>query len=88
MVKLNGCFLIEDENLLKNSNTIWNKISSDIKKEFDSEVVYNNNFLKTIIKSYGKEARDFHDKEVPNVGFNHTFFPKFLLMNLMKNKLQ
>ena len=35
MDKLNGCiFLIEDDDLLEKYNTIWNKVSADIKKEF------------------------------------------------------
>ena len=34
-------FLIEDDDLLENYNTIWDKVSADIKKEFDSEPVYN-----------------------------------------------
>ena len=36
MDKLNGCiFLIEDDGLLEKYNTIRDKISTDIKKEFD-----------------------------------------------------
>ena len=58
-------FLIEDDNLLEKHNTIWNKVSADIKKEFDSEPVYNKNFLKTKIKSYCDEVTDFFDKEIP-----------------------
>ena len=38
-------FLIEDEDLLKKYNTIWDKFSADIKKEFDSEPVYQKNFF-------------------------------------------
>ena len=34
-------FLIEDYDLLNNHNTIWDKVSTDIKKEFNSEPVYN-----------------------------------------------
>ena len=34
-------FWIEDDDLLKKYNTIWDKVSADIKKEFDSESVYN-----------------------------------------------
>ena len=30
-------FLIEDDVLLENYNTIWNKVSADIKKECDTE---------------------------------------------------
>ena len=34
-------FLIKDDGLLENYNTIWNKVNADIKKESDSEPVYN-----------------------------------------------
>ena len=34
-------FLIEDEELLEKYHTVWDKIIGDIKKEFDSEPVYN-----------------------------------------------
>ena len=33
-------FLIKDNELLEKYNTIWDKLSADIKKEFDSETVY------------------------------------------------
>ena len=56
-------FLIEDKDLSEKCNSIWDKISADIKKEFDSEPVYNKKFLKTKIKSYCDEATDFRDKE-------------------------
>ena len=49
-------FLIEDDGLLKKYNTIWDKVSTDIKKEFDSKPVYNKNYLKTKIKAHGDEA--------------------------------
>ena len=38
-------FLIEDEDLLEKYNTIWDKFSADIKKEFDSEPVYQKIFF-------------------------------------------
>ena len=40
----------------KTYNIISEKVSGDIKKEFDSESVYNKIFLKTKIKSYDDEA--------------------------------
>ena len=52
-------FLIEDDELLEKCNTIWDKVSADIKKELDSEPVYNKNFLKTKIKSHGDKIKDF-----------------------------
>ena len=49
-------FLTEDDDLLEKPNTIWNKVSADIKKEFDSKPVYNKNFLNMCIIKY------FYDK--------------------------
>ena len=34
-------FLIKDDDLLEKYNNIWDKISADIKKDFDSKPVYN-----------------------------------------------
>ena len=56
-------FLIEDDDLLEKYNTIWDKVSADIKKEFDSEPVNNKEFLKTKVKSHGDEITDFYDKK-------------------------
>ena len=36
MGKLNGYFLIKDNNLSEKYNTIWDKVSVDIKKEFET----------------------------------------------------
>ena len=64
--------MIEDDSLLEKYNTIWDKVNSDIKKESDSEPVYNKEFLKTIIKSHDDEVTDFYDKKIPKVDPNHT----------------
>ena len=37
-------FLIEGDELLEKYSTVWNKVSTDIEKEFDSEPVYNKKF--------------------------------------------
>ena len=37
-------FLIENDGLLEKYNTIWDKVSADVKKEFDGEPVYNKKF--------------------------------------------
>ena len=52
--------------------TIWDKISADIKREFDSKPVYNKIFLKTKINKIGDEATSFHDKEILKLNSNHT----------------
>ena len=43
-------FLIENNDLLEKHNTIWDRVSADIKKEFDRKPVYNKNFLKTKLR--------------------------------------
>ena len=71
--KLNGCtFLMEDDDLLKKYNTLWDRVSADTKKDFNSEPVYNKNFFKTKIKSHDDKVTDFYDKEIPKVDSNHT----------------
>ena len=62
-------FLIEDGDLLELYNIIWDKVSTEIKKEFDSKPVDNKNFLKTEIKSSVDEVTDFYEKEIPKGGF-------------------
>ena len=54
-------FWIEDDDLLQKYNIISDKISTDIKKEFDSEPVDTKIVLKTKIKSHGDEVTDFCD---------------------------
>ena len=59
-------FLVKEDELLKTYNKILNKVSISIKKEFDSEPVYNEKFLKTKIKSYeGKSNTNFHNSGTP-----------------------
>ena len=66
-------FLIEDDVLLEKYNTIWDKVSSDIKKESDNEPHYNKKkYLKTKIKSNSDEVTDFYNKDIPNVDSNHS----------------
>ena len=77
-------FLIKDEDLLKEYNTIWNKASADIEKELDSEPVYNYFFLKTKIQSHGDEVTDFYNKEIPKGDFNHTCLAAVTLDSSLK----
>ena len=75
----------EDEDLLEKYNTIWHKVRAEIKKEFDSEPVYNKNFLKTKVKSYGDDVKDFYDKEIPKVYSNYTCLEVIRLDSALKN---
>ena len=56
-------FLVEDDELLE-KYTVWDKVSANIKNEFDSEPVYNKKILKTNIKFHGDEVGDFYDKKI------------------------
>ena len=40
-------FFIDDEELLKSYNKIWNRVRNLMKKGFDNELVYNEKHLKT-----------------------------------------
>ena len=55
-------FLIEDDDLFEKHNTIWDKVSADSKIEFDTNLDYNKEFLKTKIKSHGDEVTVIYDK--------------------------
>ena len=65
-------FSIEDNELLKKYNDIWNHVNNSIKKVFDSEPIYDKKFLKTKIKCYGDEATDFLNEEMAKVDSDYT----------------
>ena len=45
-------FLIKNDDLIEKYITIYDEVSTDIKKESDSKPVYNEKILKTKIKSH------------------------------------
>ena len=62
-------FLIEDDELFKKYNEIWEKGKSSIKKEFSSKPVYNEKYLKAKIKSYNRKINtNFHNNEILREG--------------------
>ena len=62
-------FLIKDEKLLEKYNEICKKVSNIIKKEFDSNHVYNEKYIKIKIKSYnGKINTNFDNNEIQKEG--------------------
>ena len=78
-------FLIEDDELLERYNTIWDKISVDIKKGFDGEPVYYKNYSKTKVKCHGDEVKNFCDKIISKLDFNHTCLAVITLDSALKN---
>ena len=58
-------YLIEDDELSKEYNDIWNKVINSVKQDLIANPMYNTKkLLKIKIKSYGDEATYFHDKEM------------------------
>ena len=74
------------DDLVEKYNTISNKISSDIKKEFDSELVNNQECLKTKIKSHCDEVTDFYGKKIPKFDSNQTCLPVISLGSALKKE--
>ena len=79
-------FFIEDD-LLEKYNTIWDKTSAGSRKEFDSEPVYNKNYLKTKIKSHGDKVTDFYNKTIPKLDFNHPCLAVITLDSALKKNV-
>ena len=69
--------------MVEKYNTIWDKVSTDIKKEFDCKLAYNR-FLKTKIKSCIDEVTDFCNKEIPKMDATHTYFAVISLNSALK----
>ena len=62
-------FLIKDNELLEKYNEILEKVKDSIKKEFHSEPVCNEKYLRAKIKSHnGKINTNFHNNKVPKEG--------------------
>ena len=58
-------FLIKNKKSSEKHNEIWKKVSNIFKKQFDSEPLYNEKYLKTKLKSYnGKINANFHNNKI------------------------
>ena len=58
--------LANDEKILKKYSDIWNEIKNLIKKEFNSEPVYNDKDTRTKIKNQNhKVNKNFQHSEIP-----------------------
>ena len=61
-------FLVKDDEFLEKYNKIWEKFKNTINKEFDSDPVYNEQYLKAKIKYYnGKINSNFRNNNIPKV---------------------
>ena len=61
--------LIKDDEILEKCNEIWEKVKNSIKKEFDSEPVLDEKYLKAKIKSYNRKIKtNFHNNWILKEG--------------------
>ena len=74
-----------DDELLEKYNEVWEKVKNSTKKEFDSEPVYNEKYLKTIIKSYnGKINTNFHNNKIPKEGYQFICLSVILIDSIFR----
>ena len=76
-------FLTEDDSL-KKYNAIWDKVSANFKKEFDSKPLYNKIYSKTKIKSHGDEVTYFYNKKLSKLDSNHNCLAVIILNSALK----
>ena len=76
-------FLTEDDDLLEKYNTVWDKASADIKKNFMANLSTIKFFWKKKIY-HGDEVTGFYDKKIPEVDSNHTCLAVISLDSALK----
>ena len=78
-------FLVHDKELLKQYNAIWDKIINLLKKEFDSEPVYNDEYIKTKINLYNDKLNtNFHGNKIPEENERFACFSVLLLDSVVQ----
>ena len=68
-IKNNKCInlLVNDKEILRKYLEIWDKLKGFIKKEFNSESVYNDKYINTKIKIYNNRVyANFQHNKIPN----------------------
>ena len=79
-MKLNGClFLAEDDELVKKYNPACNEVSNSIKKELNSELIYDKKSSENQNKLYCNKATDYRNKKLTNVDCNYTCLEVILI---------
>ena len=79
-------FKANDNNLLKNYNKIWEKVSSLMSIKFDSEPVYGDNdkYLKTKIKMYEDRVNtNFQSKKIPKENVSYKCLSLLMLDSII-----
>ena len=68
----------------KNILGLWDNVSADVKKEFNSEPVYNKNYLKSKINYHADEVTDIYDKKISKLDSNLTCLAVISLDSALK----
>ena len=67
LMELNMSFFIKDDELLHKYNEICKTLNNTTKNGFDSELLYNEKYLKTKLKPHkGKISTNFHNDKIPD----------------------
>ena len=75
-------FLITDDELSEKYNQIWEKVKNSLKKEFDSEPVYNGKY-KT--KSYDdKTNTNFHNNKIPKEDSQYLYLSVIMIDSIFR----
>ena len=80
-------FKVNDKELSKKYTKIWNKISSLMNIEFDSQPIYGDNdkYIKTKIKSYGDKVKtNFQGKKIPIKNVSYKCLSLIMLASVIK----
>ena len=79
-------FLIKDfDELLEMYNKIWEKVKDSLKKEFDSEPLYNKKYLEAKIKSYYRKIKtNFHSNKIPKENSQNICLSEILINSVFR----
>ena len=78
-------FFIRDDELLEKYNDIWEQVKNSIRKEFESETVYNEKYLKAKIKSYNAKINtNFRNNKIPKEGSQCIFLSVIFIDSIFR----
>ena len=78
-------FLIKNDELLEKYSEIWEKVKNDIKKEFDSKLLYNEKYPKAKIESNNwKISTNFHKNKISKEVSQFIFLSVILINSVFR----